>query len=114
MWKTQIGTWWPPAQVGLGLGWLLAGVPHPRPIRPLGVSTGTRHVPARQWQWCTGSPITHCLNAYFFAYAGSISAAVSADSVEEEVFENERFARGGALSGQVRFASCGLSQTAVA
>lgn len=35
--------------------------------------------------------------------AGSVSAAVSADSVEEEVFENERFARGGALSGQVCF-----------
>lgn len=33
--------------------------------------------------------------------AGSVSAAVSVDSVEEEVFENERFARGGALSGQV-------------
>jgi hypothetical protein len=34
------------------------------------------------------------------ARSGSVSAAVSADSVEEEVFENERFARGGALSGQ--------------
>ncbi len=39
----------------------------------------------------------HCLSTS----AGSVSAAVSADSVEEEVFENERFARGGALSGQV-------------